>query len=173
MTDDRYVTEPALWRSVGRGAAIGLAIGAVLELISLFGHTGGSPVLLIGVPLVSVVLLQLVRAGIGETPPPEPVSQSSRPRAEYFVRLRQLERRLDRACHDPSNYEWTVRPMLARLAAERLQAKHGVSVHRDPVHARELMGEPLWQIMTTAPERPSQPVNQARLRELVQAISRI
>lgn len=173
MTDDRYVTEPALWRSVGGGAAIGLAIGAVLELISVFGNTGGSPVLLIGMPVVCLVLLQLVRAGIGETPPPDPVGQPSQPRVEYFVRLRQLERRLDRACHDPSSFEWTVRPMLAQLAAERLQAKHGVSVHREPAHARELMGEPLWQIMTTAPVPPSQPIDQARLRELVQAISRI
>lgn len=173
MTGDRFVTEPALWRSVGRGAAWGLGIGLVLELISVFGHTGGSPVLLVGMPVAGLVLLQLVRGSIADPPPPDPVSQRSQAVPEYFNRLRHLERRLDRACHDPSVFEWTIRPMLARLAAERLHAKHGVSVHRDPAHARELMGESLWQIMTSAPEPPSQRVDQARLRELVQAISRI
>jgi len=173
MTVDRYVSQPALWQSVGRGAALGLAVGVVLELISVFGHTGGSPVLLIGMPVACLVLLQLVRAGVGEPPPPEPISQAKPIRVEYFDRLRQLERRLDRACQDPSVFEWTVRPMLIQLAADRLQAKHGVSVHRNPAHARELLGESLWQIMTIAPEPTSRPVDQARLRELVNQISRI
>ena len=173
MTEDRFVTEPALWRSVGRGAIVGLAIGVVLELISLLGHTGGSPVLLVGMPVACVLLLQLVRAGTAELPMPDQVDQPSAASSEYFVRLRQLERRLDRACQDPANFEWAVRPMLAQLAAERLQSKHGVSVGREPAHARELVGEQLWQIMTIAPNTPGPPVTPARLRELVQAIGRI
>lgn len=172
-TTDEYVTEPALWRSVGKGALCGLAIGVVLELINLLAHAGGSAVLLVGMPVACVVLLQLVRAGTAESPLPDPVSTSSSVRSEYFSRLRQLERRLDRAVADPTNFDWTVRPMLVQLAAERLQAKHGISVYRHPAHAREIVGERLWQIMTTSPETPSQPVSPARLRELVQAISRI
>jgi hypothetical protein len=173
MTSDEFVTEPALWRSVGKGALCGLAVGVALELINLFAHAGGSPVLLVGMPVACLVLLQLVRAGVPETPPPDPVPGASSVRSEYFARVRQLERRLDRACADPSNFEFLVQPMLVRLAAERLQAKHGISVYRHPAHAREIVGERLWQIMTTSPDTPSQPVNPARLRELVQAISRI
>jgi hypothetical protein len=167
-----FASEPALWRSVGRGAGCGLAIGGVLELINMLGHTGGSPVLLVGMPVVCLVLLQFVRAGVAETPLPDPVRQPNESRSEYFLRLRQLERQLDRACADPANFEWTVRPMLARLAAERLHVKHGISVYRDPAHAREILGERLWQIMIP-PDAPSQPINPARLRELVQAIGRI
>ncbi len=173
MTGDQFVAEPALWRSVVRGAGCGLAIGAVLELVNVVGHISASAVVLIGMPVACLVLLQLFRASIAEPPPPpESFDQASTSTPEYFIRLRQLERRLDRACHDASNYEWSVRPMLVRLAAERLHAKHGVSVQREPEHARELVGEQLWQIMT-APDTPSQPVNRTRLRELVQAISRI
>jgi hypothetical protein len=174
MTEDRFATEPALWRSVGRGAALGLAIGIAIELIALLGHSETAPVLVLGVPIAVLALLQLVRASITETPPPDPVTEP-RPtvvRTEYFARLRQLERRLDSASTDPYKFEWSIRPMLAQLAAERLDHKHGISFHRESARAREVVGEQLWQIMTTS-DTPIQPVNPARLRELVQAISRI
>jgi hypothetical protein len=173
MTGEEFVTEPALWRSVARGAVLGLAIGGVLELINHFGDTQASVVPLIGMPVVCLVLLQVFRASIAEPPPPELADQSSASMPEYFLRLRQLERRLERACHDASDYEWTVRPMLAQLAAERLHFKHGVSVHRESARAREVLGEQLWQIMTIAPEGSDRPVTPSRLHELVQAISRI
>ena len=173
MTTDEFVSEPALWRSVGKGALCGLAVGVALELINLFAHAHGSPVLLVGMPVACLVLLQLVRAGISEPPMPDPVTEPSSVKSAYFTRLLQLERQLDRACADPANFDWTIRPMLVRLATERLQAKHGISVYRHPAHAREIMGERLWQIMTTSPDTPSQPVSPARLRELVQSISRI
>jgi hypothetical protein len=173
MTEDRFATEPALWRSVIRGAAVGLGVGIVIELIGLLSHSPPSPVLALGAPVASLALLQLVRAGVAETPPPEPIPQSSGTTPEYFVRLRQLERRLDRASTDPSNFEWTLRPMLARLAAERLRYKHGIDVHREPTKAREVVGEQLWQILIVTPDTPIQPVSPAWLRELVQAISRI
>jgi len=173
MSTDEFVTEPALWRSVGKGALCGLAIGAALELINAFSHAGGSPVLLVGMPVACLVLLQLVRAGIAESQPPDPVTAPSSVNSKYFSRLRELERRLDRACADPANFDWVVRPMLVQLAAERLQAKHGISVYRHPAHAREIVGERLWQIMTTSPDTPSQPVDPVQLRNLVQAISRI
>jgi hypothetical protein len=174
MTEDRFATEPALWRSVGRAAALGLGIGLVIELIAVLSHTATAPVLVLGAPVAVLALLQLVRASITEALPPDPGTEP-RPtvvRTEYFSRLRQLERRLDSACTDPSKYEWSVRPMLAQLAAERLDHKHGISLHRDSARAREVVGEQLWQIMTTS-DTPSQPVSPARLRELVQAISRI
>ncbi|MFL6164140.1 MAG: hypothetical protein ACJ74U_18210 [Jatrophihabitantaceae bacterium] len=173
MTEDRFGTEPALWRSVGRGAALGLAIGAALELICLLSHIPSSPVLILGMPVAGLALLQLVRSSISETPPPEPVTQPIVIRPEYFVRLRQLERRLDSASRDPSNFDWVVRPMLAELAADRLKYKHGINFHREPAKAREVVGEQLWQIMITSPDTPIQPVSPARLRELVQAISHI
>src|SRR6185437_3606273 len=108
VSTDEFVTEPALWRSVGKGALCGLAVGVALELINLFAHAGGSPVLLVGMPVACLVLLQLVRAGVPETAPPDPVPGASSVRSEYFARVRQLERRLDRACAGPSNFEFLV-----------------------------------------------------------------
>jgi hypothetical protein len=174
MTEERFQTEPALWRSVARGAACGLAIGVVIELIGLAGDNHPSPVLALGIPVACVMLLQLVRASAAELPPPEPAAhQPSGTTPEYFVRLRQLERRLESASRDPSNFEWTIRPMLAQLAAERLQYKRGINVRHEPERAREVVGEQLWQIMISTPDTPIQLVSPTRLRELVQAISRI
>lgn len=173
MTGESFATEPALWRSVGRGAAVGLLIGLVIELIGTLSHAQPSPVLVIGTPVACLALLQLVRASVAEMPPSEPVTAPSASTPEYFVRLRQLERRLDRASRDPLNFEWTLQPMLAQLAAERLRYKHGINLHREPDQAREVVGEQLWQIMTTPPNTPTQRVNPHRLRELVEAISRI
>jgi hypothetical protein len=172
MTEDRFVTEPALWRSVGRGAAVGLGIGIVLELIGLLIHAATSPVLLLGLPVAVCAMLQLVRASIHETPLPEPMTERTAVRPEYFMRLRQLERRLEGACSDPSKFEWSLRPFLADLAAERLSSKHGINFQHEPAKAREVVGEQLWQIMTTS-DTQTQPVKPAQLRELVQAISLI
>lgn len=173
MTEDRFSTEPALWRSVGRGAALGLAAGIVIELIGLLLHAETAPVLVLGLPVAVLALLQLVRASIYETPPPDPVVEPIAVRPEYFIRLRQLERRLDSATGDQAKFEWSLRPMLVQLATERLRHKHGITVEREPAKARAVMGEQLWQIMTTSPDTPSQPVSPARVRELVQAIGRI
>lgn len=172
MTEERFVTEPRLWRSVGRGAALGLAIGIVIELIGLLVHAETSPVLLLGLPVAVLALLQLVRASVHEPPPPDQVTEPSAVRPEYFMRLRQLERRLEGACSDPSKFEWSLRPLLAELAVERLSSKHGINFRHEPQTAREVVGEQLWQIMTTS-DTSSQPVRPAQLRELVQAISRI
>jgi hypothetical protein len=172
MTEERFITEPALWRSVGRGAALGLGIGIVLELIGLLIHAATSPVLLLGLPVAVLALLQLVRASIHDTPPPEPVREQRVVQPEYFMRLRQLERRLEGACRDPSKFEWSLRPFLADLAAARLSSKHGINCQHEPAKARAVVGEQLWQIMTTS-DTPIQPVKPAQLRELVQAISRI
>lgn len=173
MTEESFMTDPALWRSVGKGADVGLAVGLAIELIGVLGHSHPSPVLVIGTPVACLALLQLVRASVVEMPAPDPVMTPGVSTPEYFVRLRQLERRLDRASRDPFQFEWTVQPMLAQLAAERLRHKHGINMNHEPIQAREVVGEQLWQIMTTSPSTPSQPGTPHRLRELVEAISRI
>lgn len=172
MTEDRFVTEPALWRSVGRAAVVGLLVGAALEVLGLLTHTATSPVLLFGLPLAAVVLLQLVRVSITDLPPPDrPQAAAGSP--ERFHQLRSLERKLDAASRDPATYDWSVRPMLAELSAERLYYRHGIRIENEPERARKIMGEQLWQILTTSPGTPIPPATPARLRELVQAISRI
>ncbi|HTZ45395.1 MAG TPA: hypothetical protein VMB79_16160 [Jatrophihabitans sp.] len=170
MTGSHFVTEPALWRSVGRAALAGLLVGGALEAIGLLAHVATSPVLLFGMSVAGLVLLQLVRVSVTDLPPPEPVRVPPAGTPERFHQLRALERRLDAACRDPANYDWSLRPMLVQLTADRLAHRHGIRIEDEPARARELLGEQPWQLLTTPPSRP---VSRARLHELVQAISRL
>jgi len=43
-----------------------------------------------------------------------------------------------------------LRPRLARLAAERLQQRHGLDLVQRPDRARLLLGEPAWQALRPA-----------------------
>jgi hypothetical protein len=46
---------------------------------------------------------------------------------------------------------YRLRPLLRQIAAERLSGLHGVDLDRDPVRARPLLGDELWDVVR--PER--------------------
>jgi len=171
--DEGFRTEPLLWRSVGKAAVLGLVIGALAMLIAHLSDTPAAPVLVVGLPPLALMLLQLVRVSIVELPPRERAPVPIVPVAEYFVRLRHLERRLERASKDVADFDWNLRPLLARLAAERLEHRHGIRIRTEPEKARQIVGEQLWQILTTSPQAMVGPTGPDRVRELVAAISRI
>jgi len=173
MSDEQFRTEPLLWRSVGKAAALGLAIGGLGLLVARLSDTQAAPVLVIGLPPLALMLLQLVRVSIVDLPPPQRAPVPIVPVTEYFIRLRHLERRLERASKDVTDFDWNLRPLLARLAVERLEHRHGVRIRTEPDKARQIVGEQLWQILTTSPQAMVGPTGPDRVRELVAAISRI
>ena len=55
---------------------------------------------------------------------------------------------------DPNAFSRNVLPVLAELTDERLRLRHGLTRASDPRRARELLGEPLWQLLTEPGRRP-------------------
>jgi hypothetical protein len=157
-----------LWQRLVLAAALGLALGIAVLLSA--SATGGSPrpELCAGVGVAAAVLVQLVRETATDPQSlPEPVEASSPSGGEYVTRLRQLEHRLEAASRDGSKYDRNVRPVLARLALERLRQKYGIDPRRQPVQAREVLGELLWSLTMAPPEPASPAPTHAELSRLV------
>lgn len=128
---------------------------------------------------VAVYLCLLVRTrfGVGERPeavaPQAPPPAELPPAHEQNVRLARLDTSLARAVESGEHYSRATRPMLRRLAAERLRTKHGIDAAADPHQARRLMGEELWEIFATPPEAVGPPPAPDRLRLLVERVERL
>lgn len=54
---------------------------------------------------------------------------------------------------DGEQFARTLQPRLARLVEERLRLRHGIDLRSNPQRARELLGEPLWALVTTRAKR--------------------
>ncbi|MGI8664603.1 MAG: hypothetical protein ACR2N4_00975 [Jatrophihabitans sp.] len=163
-----------LWRTVGIAAAVGLGIGLALVLLAHLVGAHPSTTLTVGLPMLVSVLLQLIRASFNEMAPTEqrpvqPVASTNK----FFMKLRQLERRLQGASLDPAKFEWNVRPMLVELVTDRLRYKHRVSIQREPERARAIIGEQLWLIMDRPTVEQSPAPSEAQLKALVAAIEAI
>ena len=168
---ERTAGRSRLWLRLLLAGALGLGLGLAVLLTS--AASGGTlrPELCAGVGVAAAVLVQLVRETAAEPQPPlEPVEVPSAAGGEYFTRLRQLERRLEAASRDGSKYDRNVRPVLARLATERLRQKYGLDPRRQPVQAREVLGEQLWSLTIAPPEPASPAPSYAQLRTLVDLI---
>lgn len=180
MTEPRMreprMTEPAdsrsrLWRRLALAAGLGLGVGIVVLLTSGASGADLPPELCVGVGMATAVLAQLTReAAADPQPPPELIERPAPGGGEYLSRLRQLERRLEAATRDGSKYDRNVRPMLARLAAERLRQKYGIDPRSQPLQAREVLGEQLWSLMTPPPEPSSPASSHAELSMLLDLI---
>ena len=73
------------------------------------------------------------------------------------VAVRRWEQRLDWSQSDPDRFTGNLLPVLAELTDERLRLRHGLTRASDPRRARELLGEPLWQLLHDPPRRPPKP----------------
>lgn len=160
-----------LQNRIALAAAIGLIGGlAVLPILRVVDAHPDKR-LFIGLCVAAAVLAQLVRETAAEPERLEPAPAQLPPgRSEYFARLRQLERRLEAASRDGSKYDRNVRPLLARLAADRLRQKYGIDAGRQPVRAKEVLGDQLWSLMVEPPAQGSAAPSQAQLSALVAAI---
>lgn len=66
-----------------------------------------------------------------------------------------------------------LRPVLREIAAARL-AERGLGLDRDPVAARRLLGEELWEIVRPGRPRPDEPFADALApREIARLLSRL
>ncbi|MFI7598626.1 hypothetical protein [Actinoplanes sp. NPDC049681] len=125
--------------------------------------------------------LRLLMLAVSEVAPP-PLPRVNRRRGEengdyrwagndtLRVAVRRWEQQLDRAQHDGERFSRIVQPALAELADERLRLRHGITRASDPRRARELLGEPLWQVL----DDPGRRLPKAReLSAYVDALERI
>ena len=105
-------------------------------------------------------------------PPPDlvPPGPDRPPGDDGLLLLTGLESRLSWGAVDADRFRERVRPLLVELADDRLRTRRGVDPDTDPEHAREILGEPLWQLRTAPPARSP---SRAELTALVTALERI
>jgi len=120
---------------------------------------GGAPVpfvLLLGAVAAVLATLRLVRAVHGPpAPPPLPLAAADpRPGDRPFVDAALWEDRLAWADGDAGQFDRTVRPVIARVADERLRQRHGVRLHQ-PAGGP---GDPTGPGAPRLPRAPRRPV---------------
>lgn len=153
-------------------AGLGLVAGIAVLAIGTAAGSELPPELCLGIGLAAVLLVQLVRETAADPEPLPDVGELVEPPVgnDYLSRLRQLERRLEAASSDGSKYDRNVRPVLARLASDRLRQKYGIVAGRQPAQARQVLGEQLWSL-TIAPTGQTSPApSYAELSALVARI---
>lgn len=155
----------ATGRALVAGAVGGGAVWLLFQLASYRARAD----LCVAAGLALAVCWQLVRlAAPPAEPPPEPYR---RPRPDDgLLRIAPLEHSLSWGSVDADRFRERVRPMLVELATDRLRARRGVDPVTQPEHARDILGEPLWQLMT-GPPGPCP--TRAELSGLVDALERI
>lgn len=84
--------------------------------------------------------------------------------------VRRWELRLDWSQSDADRFSRNVLPVIGELTDERLRLRHGITRASDPRRARELIGEPLWQLLDDPGGRPPK---RADLETYVQALERL
>jgi hypothetical protein len=166
---------------VTRGRLVGVTVGAFAALVLTTAvippARGGLPrILVIGLAAYGCLLARL-GLGAGErpeaVPPPAPVYGELSSADEQDVRLARLDASLRRGTESPEHWARTTRPLLRRLATERLRTRAGIDVTADPAGARRLMGEELWEIFATRPEDAGPAPAPERLALLVGRLERL
>lgn len=71
--------------------------------------------------------------------------------------VRRWEYQLGHAQNEPDRFSRIVLPALGELTDERLRLRHGITRATDPQRARELLGEPLWQLLNETGRRSPKP----------------
>jgi hypothetical protein len=156
------LVEPAL---VLAAAAV---TGAALALISYGLGYEARLDLCVVVGLAAGLTWRLSRLVV---PPQDPALEppAEEPDDDARLLLTSLESRLSWAS-DPDRFRERVRPELVGLATDLLRTRHGVDPRIQPEHARTILGDPLWQLMTGPLERTP---SRAELARMVEAMERI
>ena len=140
-----------------------LIAGATVVTVAVLRSAGiGVPVPLV---VVAFLALRLLLVAVAEVAPPPLPKRGRRRTADVLDAghpagpdsLRSVvhgwERRLEWSQSEPEAFSRNVSPVLGELIDERLRLHHGITRDADPRRARELIGEPVWQ-MLSAPGRP-------------------
>ncbi len=138
-----------------RNTAIVVVLALALEGVSRFAGVGVPLVL----ELAAVVALRALWLILQRVAPPDlPTARARRTVADedgryvftggdaLRVAVRRWEDRLQ-APPDGARFSRNVLPVLAELTDERLRQRHGITRASDPARARQLLGEPLWQLL--------------------------
>jgi hypothetical protein len=136
------------------------------------------------VVVAAFIALRLLMLAVSEVAPP-PIPKAAKRRANSAdddglyrwagtdslrAAVRRWEQRLDWSQSDPDAFSRNVLPVLAELTDERLRLRHGITRAADPRRARELLGEPLWLLLT---ERGRRPPKARDLTMYVEALERL
>ena len=85
--------------------------------------------------------------------------------------LERIERRLGWGQYSTGDFNYRVRPMLRRLAAQRLKETHGVDVERDAVPARAVVTAELWDhVIAKQPPESERVIRTADIARMVDEI---
>lgn len=131
------------------------------------------------VALLAASLLIATRIAATAKPPPAgpplPPARTELPKPDRpFADVSRMADRLSWGRLDMDRFESAVRPVLVRLADERLTGRHGITRAAHPERARQLLGEDLWQLVTgpsVASKAPGPaPAEMARLVEQLERI---
>jgi hypothetical protein len=159
MSERRTVTGPRVRPGLGVVARDGLLLGAgslVTVVVLRWGGVGVSPAIVV----CTFVALRLLKLAVTGAAPARTaaVGRSTDSEHEYDYRfdegdllrsaVRRWEQRLERSDGDPDQFARLVRPVVAELVDERLRARHGVTLESNPARARELLAQPLWQLLS-------------------------
>jgi hypothetical protein len=158
---------------LAKAIAIALVVAAIIWAVLALGGLRARPGYCFGVALAVAILVVLVRVVLapGEAIPDRADTSggSQQPYADLYF----LEYRLSWGSVERSRFEQRVRPLLIRVADERLRQRHGVDFNTDPGKARGIVGENLWQLMTRETITEGAPPTHREVTALVSAIERI
>jgi hypothetical protein len=117
--------------------------------------------------LAAVLSLRALYGIVGAVAPPPPPRVDGRRRAAdedgnyrwqatdgLRAAVRRWEQQLAWSQSDAGRFSRNVLPVLAELTDERLRLRHGITRASDPQRARELLGDPLWQLLAEPDRRP-------------------
>lgn len=97
--------------------------------------------------------------------------RAPRIRAESPPGLAEWERAIDFAAWNATDFQRRLRPLLRQLAHDRLLHRRGVDADRDPLTARDLLGEQTWALLGQEPDRvagvEAKSLDTAMIREAV------
>jgi hypothetical protein len=131
---------------------------AVATVVTVAGLRAAGVQISLLVIVAAFVALRLLMLAVAEVAPPVfPGSRTSRgeesgayqwDRADSLrAAVRRWEQRLQWSQSDADRFSRNVLPVLAELTDERLRLRHGITRTSDPRRARELIGEPMWQLL--------------------------
>jgi hypothetical protein len=153
-------------------AAAGVVGGFAVWTFLYFAAKSASFAFCLVLSMVVAIAVAILHAIRRPAPPPlddEPNVESSPPNEDLYF----LEYRLSWGTVERSRFEQRVRPLLTRLAEERLVQRHGIDRHREPERARVVVGEQLWVLMTGPADSEAKPPSSRQVSQWVDRIEAI